>query len=340
MMISSCLNCSRELQENCSNPHSDIDAETMPVEGPDGHTYKNKFCALGNGIQPENIKRWGYELICNEVEAYNETEKIRATVDRCLVNESQNCHAQEKAFLQNNCSWYYAQSLNITKYHTVCSPVKTCLPTPSINMTALKYAELKLKCHAYMRVVYHNGSFYKNFHCALCYGIEPTELQNPPVIAYSYPTISIFFEIPKNKPNRYKEANIKYATNRTAGTVNHTSNSFETTEFELEMYFNLIDVSISMVTLLFLLALYSLVPALRTTPGKIIIGLSTSILMYQIVLLVSPQFTESAVACSITAIILHFAILSSFAWMSTMSFDVWKTFGRNSKSGNYRNPYT
>ena len=329
MMISSCLNCCREIQENCSNPHSDIDAEKMPVEGPDGHTYKNKFCALGNGIKPENIKRWGYELICSEVGAYNETEKIQGIVNRCLVNESQNCHAQDKAILQNKCSWYYAPSLNITKYHTVCSPVKTCQPTPSINMTALKYAELKLKCHAYMLVVYHDGSFYKNFHCALCYGIGPTELQNPPDINY-YPTISIFFEIPQNKPNRYKEANIKC----------HTSNSFETTEFELEMYFNLIGVSISMVTLLFLLALYSLVPALRTTPGKIIIGLSTSILMYQIVLLVSPQFTENAVACSITAIILHFAILSSFAWMSIMSFDVWKTFGRNSKSGNYRNPYT
>ena len=325
-MISSCLNCSWKLQENCSNPNSDIDVWKIPVEGPDGHTYKNRFCALGNGIKPEDIKNWRYELLCsksrNTSRAYNETEKIGGIINSCIKNESQNCLPQDQAFLRNNCTWYYAPPLNITKRHTVCSPVKTCPPTPAIGMPALKYADLRQKCHAYMRIVFHNGTYYKNFHCALCYGIEPTDIQNSPIIS-KFPTIAIFFEIPPNKPNRHENS------------FSEKTIDMEKTEFKLEMYFNLIGLSVSMVTLLFLLALYSLVKELRTTPGKIIIGLSISILVYQTVLLASPKLTGNTVVCSITAIFLHFAILSSFAWMSIMSFDVWKTFGKNSK-WNYR----
>ena len=332
-MISTCLNCSRQLQKKCSNSElgSEIDAEKFPVEGPDGHTYKNRFCALGNRIKPEDIKIWRFELLCRKMGAYNETEKIQEIINSCIRNRDQNCYSQDHEYLRRNCTWYFAPPPNITKRHTVCSPVKTCPQTPEINTTALKYEKLRQKCHAYMRVVYHDGTFYKNFHCALCYGIGPTDLRNPPIITL-FPTIAIFFEIPKQKPKQ--EAIIEYATNFTNGTVNISSNSSvqnQKTKLALEVYFHLIGLSISMVTLVFLITLYSLVKELRTTPGKIIIGLSTSILVYQIILLASPQFTENAVPCSIAAVCLHFAILSSFAWMSIMSFDVWKTFGKNSK---------
>ena len=329
-MISSCLNCPQKLREDCSKelPHSEIDTEKIPVEGPDGHTYKNRFCALGNGIKPADIKTWGYELLCRKKEPYNEPKKIREIINNCIKNKSHNCLSQDRKYLQNKCTGYYAPPLNITKRHTVCSPVKTCPQTPDFNITAPKYAELRQKCHAYMRVVFHNGTYYKNFHCALCYGIEPTDIQNPPgnIII---PTIAIFFEVPQQKPNQ--KADMNYATNFTASAVNISSSSSQKTKVALEKYVHLTGLSVSMVTLLFLLILYSLVKELRTTPGKIIIGLSISILLYQTMLLASSQLTENAVTCSITAICLHFAVLSSFAWMSIMSFDVWKTFGKNSK---------
>lgn len=328
-MISSCLNCSDKLQKNCSNPlDSDTDAAKMPVEGPDGHTYKNRFCALGNGINSRNVKSWGYEIICSKLEGYNKIEKLREIISRCIKNESQNCLPQDEAFLHHNCTWYRAPPLNITKEHTVCSPVEACPSTPAINITALEYDQLRLKCDAYMRVVYHNGIYYKNFHCAMCHGIGPEDIQNPPIVSF-FPTISIFFEIPK--PHHNENNKIKYLSNATSGIINNASKSSETTASKWETYFNLIGLSISMATLLLLLALYSLVKELRTTPGKIIIGLSTSILVYQTILLATPMFTGNAVECSIAAIFLHFAILSTFAWMSVMSFDVWKTFGKNSK---------
>ena len=329
-MISSCLNCSEKLQKNFLNPLDPVtDAAKMPVEGSDGYTYKNRFCALGNGVNSHSVKSWGYEIFCSKVEGYNETEKLREIINSCIKNENQNCLPQDQAFLRYNCTWYRAPPLNITKKHTICSPVQTCPSTPLIIITSPEYDELRLKCDAYMRVVYHNGTYYKNFHCAMCYGIGPEDIQNPPVISF-FPTISIFFEIPE--PHHNEKSKMKYLSNSTAGIMNNASKSSETTGSKWEMYFNLIGVSISMATLLLLLALYSLVKELRTTPGKIIIGLSTSILVYQTVLLASLLFTENAVECSIAAIFLHFAILSTFAWMSVMSFDVWKTFGKNSKS--------
>ena len=318
MMISNCLNCSKDVQKNCSSPEPSNHTDETPVEGPNGNTYKNRFCALGNGIHPEKIRHWRYELLCPLIMVYNSTQKLREIESRCTQNR-QTCLPEDRAYLQNKCTWYYAPPLNITKYHTICSPVKTCPQTPAINITALKYKHIRQKCNSYMRVVYHNGTYYKNFHCALCYGIRPAEIQNPPIQGGSFPTITIFFKKPRNS------FSIKYSTS------NHGSSSIETAQSKLEMYINLIGLSVSMVTLLLLLALYSLVKELRTTPGKIIIGLSFSIVTYQIILLVSPQYTGNAVACSIVAIFQHLAILSSFAWMSVMSFDVWKTFGKNSK---------
>ena len=262
-MISSCLNCSEKLQKNCLNPLDPVtDAAKMPVEGSNGYTYKNRFCALGNGVNSHSVKSWGYEIFCSKVKGYNETEKLREIINSCIKNENQNCLPQDQAFLRYNCTWYRAPPLNITKKHTICSPVQTCPSTPPIIITSPEYDELRLKCDAYMRVVYHNGTYYKNFHCAMCHGIDPEDIQSPPAISF-FPTISIFFEIPTT----------------TAGIMNNVSKSSETTWSKWEMYFNLIGVSISMATLLLLLALYSLVKELRTTPGKIIIGLSTSILV-------------------------------------------------------------
>ena len=301
-MISHCLKCSQELKKNCSNPDRNDDAGLIPVEAPDGHTYRNKFCAWGNGIRPEDLRSWTFELLCPK--SRNNSERI--AMQECL--ESRSCYLKVEEYLRKTCTWYYAPAFNVTKNQTVCSPVETCPQTPVANMSASRYAELRLKCGAYMRIVYHNGSFYKNFHCALCNGVELLDLQTPPTPMQV--SISIFFLSPE-------------MTRKLYDTENRTT--------QTEFMFHLIGLSVSMATLLFLVAVYSCVQPLRTTPGKIILGLSCSILAYNIILMISTQFTKNAVACSITAMFLHFSTLWSFAWMSVMSFDVWQTFGRGSK---------
>ena len=82
---------------------------------------------------------------------------------------------------------------------------------------------------------------------------------------------------------------------------------------------------VSMVALCFLLATYILFAELRNLPGKIIINLGISLLLYQSVYFSSVKNDDPDI-CLAVAVLLHFFILSSFAWMNVMAFDVHRTF--------------
>ncbi|XP_068696010.1 uncharacterized protein [Montipora foliosa] len=96
----------------------------------------------------------------------------------------------------------------------------------------------------------------------------------------------------------------------------------------------------SMASLLLLLAKYILFSELRNWPGRIIINLSLSLLLYQGVFLAAMK-TSSHEQCQVIAILLHYFVLCSFTWMNAMAYDVHKTFtssdgGRGSnRQGNH-----
>ncbi|XP_068753214.1 latrophilin receptor-like protein A [Montipora capricornis] len=96
----------------------------------------------------------------------------------------------------------------------------------------------------------------------------------------------------------------------------------------------------SMASLLLLLAKYTLFSELRNLPGRIIINLSLSLLLYQGVFLAALK-TYSHEQCQAIAILLHYFVLCSFTWMNAMAYDVHKTFtssdgGRGSnRQGNH-----
>ncbi|XP_068753198.1 uncharacterized protein [Montipora capricornis] len=81
----------------------------------------------------------------------------------------------------------------------------------------------------------------------------------------------------------------------------------------------------SMASLLLLLAKYTLFSELRNLPGRIIINLSLSLLLYQGVFLAAMK-TYSHEQCQTIAILLHYFVLCSFTWMNAMAHDVHKTF--------------
>ncbi|XP_068697793.1 uncharacterized protein [Montipora foliosa] len=99
----------------------------------------------------------------------------------------------------------------------------------------------------------------------------------------------------------------------------------------------------SMASLLLLLAKYILFSELRNWPGRIIINLSLSLLLYQGVFLAAIK-TSSHEQCQVIAILLHYFVLCSFTWMNAMAYDVHKTFtssdsGRGSnRQGNHNKP--
>ncbi|XP_068696775.1 uncharacterized protein [Montipora foliosa] len=96
----------------------------------------------------------------------------------------------------------------------------------------------------------------------------------------------------------------------------------------------------SVVSLLLLLVKYALFSELRNLPGRIIINLSLSLLLYQGVFLLATK-ASSREQCQVIAILLHYFVLCSFMWMNAMAYDVKKTFtssdgGRESnRQGNH-----
>ena len=86
----------------------------------------------------------------------------------------------------------------------------------------------------------------------------------------------------------------------------------------------------SMVSLLLLLATYTLFSELRNLPGRIIINLSLSLLLYQGVFL-SAMKNSSREQCQVIAILLHYFVLCSFTWMNAMAYDVHKAFTSSGK---------
>ncbi|XP_020615361.1 adhesion G-protein coupled receptor G2-like [Orbicella faveolata] len=83
--------------------------------------------------------------------------------------------------------------------------------------------------------------------------------------------------------------------------------------------------SVSVLSLLILLVVYCVFKELRTLPGKNLINLSFAMIFYHIFLFVAGLRNIQAL-CTGIAILLHYFLLCSFAWMSVMAFDVAKTF--------------
>ena len=83
--------------------------------------------------------------------------------------------------------------------------------------------------------------------------------------------------------------------------------------------------SVSVLSLLILLVVYSVFKELRTLPGKNLINMSFAMIFYHISLFVAGLRNIQAL-CTGIAILLHYFLLCSFAWMSVMAFDVTKTF--------------
>ena len=88
--------------------------------------------------------------------------------------------------------------------------------------------------------------------------------------------------------------------------------------------------SVSVLSLLILVVIYGIFKELRTLPGKNLINLSLAMIFYHIFLFGAGSRANQAL-CTMIAILLQYFLLSSFAWMSVMAFDVAKTFAFRGK---------
>ena len=109
-------------------------------------------------------------------------------------------------------------------------------------------------------------------------------------------------------------------TKNESGGINET----KTTPKSLRLL-TLIGSVVSMVCLVLLLVTYILFVELRNLPGKIIINLAISLLLYQSVFF-SAGKNDDQESCVAVAVLLHFFVLSSFTWMNVMAYDAHRTF--------------
>lgn len=84
--------------------------------------------------------------------------------------------------------------------------------------------------------------------------------------------------------------------------------------------------SISVLFLLIVLVTYYTFSALRTIPGIYLVNLSLSLLLSHLLWLLTTVLNTSKASCTALAVLLHYFSLVSFAWMSLIAYDTWRTF--------------
>ena len=104
----------------------------------------------------------------------------------------------------------------------------------------------------------------------------------------------------------------------------HTTDKTKTTPAFLQLLTS-IGCIVSIVSLVLLLVTYILFAELRNLPGKIIISLAVSLLLYQSVLFTAGK-KDNEETCLAVAVLLHIFVLSSFTWMNVMAYDVHRIF--------------
>ena len=116
---------------------------------------------------------------------------------------------------------------------------------------------------------------------------------------------------------------------------NFSSNYSEIHVTELQIKENYVPTAISIISttgsivslfsLAFLLWTYLKFSELRNFPGKNLLSLSTSLMFFQALFFAAGQ-SQLQELCVTIAIATHYFLLSSFAWMNVMSYDVAKVF--------------
>ena len=299
MMINRCpvtnITANQNQSRNCirSDTNRTNIFEHIPVTGEDGKTYRNAYCAECHGIT--NITRWGFLVACLDP-----------------VKNGTNL-TYGSAYLRQNCIWYVSPGNESTISVSRCTQGTLCkfvISTPE----SLKYNDLVNKCKDYSQLLEADGVLYKNFHCASCNGKSVKKFQKPPVNVLR-PSLTLFFD--------HKSFSKKSSDSEAEG-----SKTEESSDDVIQSYLTVIGLSLSIACLLAVVMTYLHFTILRTVPGLVLLALSLSLLAYQGLLLASPYVSSGSPGCKVMAILLHWMILSSFAWMTVMSYDVSKTFSR------------
>ncbi|KAJ7379622.1 hypothetical protein OS493_014017 [Desmophyllum pertusum] len=353
------------VRQKCRDEDQNDFLRNLPVFDKDSHvTYKNIFCARCNGAV--NTTYWKLQFDCavwfnvTTFLTFNLTSDMGFLHDKCLVDKSpegvqlnflklciprfQDCRniSQEKnePYCQTECL------SSTSKYSITCKVQDRQAHGPQCSLD-----EVYDPCAGSCKKIVPPGSYNKHHQ----HKHNDTQEWNPncTFIAFNktdYKQLSNGSIYLKLHNKIYSNTTYTIRDNRLLLCVNFTRNvtgtekehgirKMKTTPASLQLLTS-IGCIVSMVSLVLLLITYILFAELRNLPGKIIINLAFSLLLYQSVLF-SAVKTDDQEACLAVAVLLHYFVISSFTWMNVMAYDVHRIFTATSVgvAGNRRGSY-
>lgn len=97
---------------------------------------------------------------------------------------------------------------------------------------------------------------------------------------------------------------------------------------ETESVVSFVGILLSLIGLFITVLVYSVFPSLRNVPGRIIISLSTSLFLAELLLLIAPSAETDSKVCIPLAISIHYLFLAAFFWMNVTALNIYLTFGK------------
>ena len=283
---------------------------------------RNLQCALCNGFKPSSLK---IDCLNRSSRASKKSKNSPSSAPPLTILfdftssfENRVTVKDRKMKFERNVShvWYCASDEVYDPYVGKCKRIVTLYRSP-VDVISNERRLLNLNC----TFVPFNQSDYK---------------QRPNGTVYIKPHNKMYGKTRYTIRGNILLLCVNFSRNATVVTVEQTTGYLtQTTRTSLHIMTSAGCIT-SMVSLLLLLAKYTLFSELRNLPGRITINLALSLLLYQGVFLAAMK-TSSREQCKVIAILLHYFVLCSFTWMNAMAYDVHKTF---TSSGKIKSAFT
>ncbi|XP_013416485.1 G-protein coupled receptor Mth-like [Lingula anatina] len=299
--ISTCSDKSSQYRKLCE----DTPYVSFVYHNETHETYKNRFCAMCNGIEERRLNCIKKENATSSLPMYSYSvlfDLNTATLELKTIYspypstaEYQKCpHGQTIEFGTNSCRTLMCEQDKVLKGNK-CVQVSDTFLNRSYNSSIEK--ELLCPHLNYSTfVLFPNGELYINK-------------------TGQYFTSDDYRRVDENSVL----VCVSTYGNQTEDVVQFNFSAIQT-------YLSSIGLIISSICLSIHFVIYMMLPSLRNRPGKILLHYVASLFGAQILFLISPRLGSITHACYIFSVLLHFMYLVAFLWMNIMSFDICHTF--------------
>ena len=315
----------RDLIEKCESNKQNGLIHLVPVYY-QNQTYKNVYCFLCNNYEQSNND-------ADDVKFYelNMDNQIDDNLEQMMNNYS---NLSESILL--NVDFLAFNLPNVTDHRYCVKSIDTC----SLNSSSFQIDDeylCKNQSTAYRYYLDDDSNYhiYKNEHCAKCNGINLNDLRCQMIRPkFFHQNLQILFDLKSLHGELKIELNIRSDNlNRTMTISNDAviNLQIKTTINTIKNITTFVGQIISIISLILLLSIYFTNQKLRNLGGKILISLCISLLLSQIMFLISglllvDNLNESI--CFLIGLLTHYFYLVFFFWTNVMSYDLFIMFNK------------